>query len=160
MVGQHLHGFFPGLIPSDDLDRFEARRRAEYLAMIGILDIQTYKSFIEYTSKIGRLDTLRDWMFNILEMIHDGGFVPGEREQSERIVKSVGCLGLYPATITENFLTDVYETRLSELSPIMKASFGLAMLEERDTGGSKNYVTDMRSRRFLDLSSKISTSWT
>jgi hypothetical protein len=72
----------------------------------------------------------------------------------------VGCLGLYPATITENFLTDVYETRLSELSPIMKASFGLAMLEERDTGGSKNYVTDMRSRRFLDLSSKISTSWT
>ena len=118
--------------PADDLDRFEARRGTEFLAMTGILDRQTYKSFIEYTSKIDRLDTIRDWVFNILEMVHSSGFVPEEEKQSEKIVQSVGRFGLYIATITENFLSDVYETRLSELSLVMKAAFGLAMLEGRD----------------------------
>lgn len=118
--------------PADDLDRFEARRGTEYLAMMGILDIRTYKSFIEYTSRIDRLDTLRDWVFNILEMVHNGFFIPEEDSQSEKIVQSVGRLGLYIASITDNFLSDVYEKRLSELSLVMKASFGLSMLEGHD----------------------------
>ncbi len=97
--------------------------------MMGRLDTQTYTSFIEYTLRVDRLDTLRDWMFNILEMLHHSGFVPAEGQPSEQIVQSVGRLGLYVASITENFLSDVYETRLSEISLVMKASFGLAMLE-------------------------------
>lgn len=126
--------------PPDDLDRFEARRGTELLAMTGILDRQTYKSFIDYTARIDRKETIRDWVFNILEMVHSSGFVPEEEKQSEKIVQSVGRFGLYIATITENFLSDVYETRLSELSLVMKAAFGLAMLEGRDEENLKaNY---------------------
>ena len=123
--------------PADDLDRFEARRGTEFLAMMGMLDKRIYLDFIRYTLRVDRLDTLRDWIFNVLEMIYHGGFVPAKGHLTERIVHSVGTLGLYVASITEHFIQDVFESRLSELSPIMKASFGLAMLEGRDTGGLK-----------------------
>jgi hypothetical protein len=115
--------------PADDSDRFEARRGTEFLAMMGMLDKRTYLEFIRYTLRVDRLDTLRDWTFNILEMVYNSGFVPAEGQPSEQIVQSVGRLGLYVASITDNFLSDVYETRLSEISLVLKSSFGLAMLE-------------------------------
>ncbi|MFN7874016.1 MAG: hypothetical protein ACK5PB_01775 [Pirellula sp.] len=140
--------------PADDLDRFEARRGTEFLATMGILDRQTYKSFIDYTARIDRIDTLRDWIFNILEMVHSSGFVPEEEEQSEKIVQSVGRFGLYIATITENFLSDVYETRLSELSLDLKAAFGLARLEGRDEEDLK--ALDDRNRVMAVIGSVVS----
>ena len=80
--------------PPEDQDRFEARRGAEFLAMTGCLDRETFNSFFQYTDKIDRLDTLRDWTYNILEMVHSDGFVAEEGSPSEKIVQLVGANGI------------------------------------------------------------------
>lgn len=118
--------------PPEDQDRFEARRAAQFLALEGRLDAELFDSFIDYTERIDRLGTLRDWTFNTIEMAYSQGFDQQKESLSEKTLQLIGSRGIYLAERIDGFYSEIFD-RVGELSPVVRTSLCLAFLEGQDS---------------------------